>query len=177
MNNLMKELMAEAERVAKLETEVERTTANLNDEITMAREEKLKKIAEFVNELNKFFRSACPGKKCVVATSGWRKDGNHKWSNYLQFGEDYVYLGTWFCGSEYFRKGHLIFEKTYTQGYGGKCDMVASFIDGWTDETKDCTEKCVAEAIRKVLASRIEKATESLKEVNDKHAEICGKEN
>ena len=177
MNNLMKELMAEAERVAKLETEVERTTTDLNNEITLAREEKLKKIAKFVYELNDFFLAACPGEKYVVATSGWRKDGNHKWSNSLQFGDNYVYLGTWFIGSGDFSKCHLLCEKTYTKGYGGKCDMVASFIDNWTDETKDCTEKCVAEAIRKVLASRIEKATESLKEVNDKHAEICGKEN
>ena len=177
MNNLMKELMAEAERVAKLETEVKRTTTNLNNEITLAREEKMKKIAEFVNELNEFLRSACPGEKCLVGMSVWRKDGNFKWRNYLQFGYDDVYLGRWFCGSGDFLRDHLICEKTYTQGYGGKCDTVASFIDQWTDETKDYTERCVVETVRKVLASRIEKATESLKEVNDKHAEICGREN
>ena len=175
MTNLMKELMAEAERVKKLETEVKRTTTDLKNEINLAREEKLAKIVSFLCELNEYFCYACPGEKYSINTSGRLKDGNHVWDNEIQFG-DKLWLGIWLSGSGSFARECTISKTMLVNSTQRHKEMIESFIDGWTDETRAFTEEYVTEAIRKVLAIRIDKATKDLKAVNDKHAEVCGKE-
>ena len=171
MTDLMKELMAEAERVKKLETEVKQTETNLNNQIGLARSEKLKEMVEFINEMNDVFTATCPGELLAVITSGQRKCGNHTWNNSLQFGKQFVWLGVdYLCSgfsSNYPVGEHMLEHKDFS---------VESFVDNWTDETRRFTEKEVANGIRKILAMRIEKSTADLKKVNDKHSEYFGTE-
>lgn len=174
MNDLMKELMAEAERVQNLETEAWSAVTNLNNEVCKARKDKLEDICKFLYELNECFRKACPGETFAVNTSGNYKNGNHTWTNYLQFGKDMVWLGIWMSGAQSFSSNSPVYAGmiTYSRSCQHYCE---TFVDEWTDRTKQFTENEVAKAIRNVLAKRIEKSTTDLKKANEKHEEYFRK--
>ena len=178
MENLMAELMAEAERVKKLETEVKTAEENLNNQIGLARSEKLAEIVKFLDELNTLFKNACPGEYFVINTSGKYKNGNHEWTNYLRFGNERVWIGLYMAGTGDFcphtAVGEYMIHYSTARGYR---EANENFVDKWSEDTRAFTEKQVAGAIRNVLAKRIEKATADLKKVNEKHEEYYGKEN
>lgn len=178
MNNLFAELLKEATRVQALETEVKRTTEDLNNQIGLAREEKLAEIVSFLNEMNSIVVNTCPGERIVVCTSGCHKNGNHKWGNSLSFGAQRVWLGIYLTGAMRFDDFVSIRNEMIDKNSPGTCfyHTVMSFIDGWSDETKRFTEEYIAKEIRRILAKRIEKATADLKVVNDKHEKYYGKD-
>ena len=178
MNNLFAELLKEATRVHALETEVKRTKEDLTNQICLAREEKLAEIVSFLDEMNSIFTNTCPGEYMVIFTSGKYTSGNHQWSNSVRFGGKRVWLGIYLTGSKMFEEKACVGNRMIIDHPERTCfhNMVMSFIDEWSNETKQFTEKSVADAIRKVLEKRIEKATADLKVVNDKHEEYFGKE-
>lgn len=177
MNNLFAELLKEATRVQALETEVKRATEDLNNQIGLAREEKLAEIVSFLNEMNSIVLNTVPGEMIVVCTSGYHKNGNHKWGNSLRFGDHGVWLGIYLTNTMRFNDYVYIRNEMIDRNLLNTCfyHTVMSFIDGWNDETKRFTEEYIAKEIRRILAERIEKATADLKVVNNKHKEYYGK--
>ena len=183
MSNLMDELMAELNRVNNLEKEVDTTVAQLNNEVSVSRTEKLKEIVAFCDRMHTFAKEAGvqtrgrygnPRKWMFTSAPGHHRDGNHEWTNDLMFGrknDAHAWLGVYMTGSGDF------WQRNYVTEHIDMTDpSVISFIDGWNAETEQYIERRVTEEVKNAIARRIETATKKLQEANKEHDKYYGKD-
>ena len=183
MSKLMDELMAELNRVNNLEKEVDTTVAQLNNEVSVSRTEKLKEIVAFCDRMHTFAKEADvqtsgrysnPRKWMFTSAPGRHRDGNHEWTNDLMFGrknDAHAWLGVYMTGSGDFWKRNYV-----TEHIDMEDPSVISFIDGWNAETEQHIERSVEEEVKKAIARRIEAATQKLHDANKEHEKYYGKD-
>lgn len=165
MTDMMKEIMAEVERVNKLGAEVEKVVADRNAETMVCRVEKGNEIADFLREMCNSMKVAgvsgylhvycCGDDPTVDRYNMW------KWPLGVQLHKDF------------FRIGHFNIMGSFSEA----CKLRDVFIDRWNTSEKQKVETAVAEAIKKTLAERMDKMTADLTKANADHAVYFGKEN
>ena len=178
MNDLMKELMAEAQRVNALEIEVNKTAKAQWDAVRDSRLEKFKKIADFLYECDTLLIEADAlntEKKnnfSVAVGSCTEPDGYHRtieavfWTNDVYIGG--LYIGSGSVGSQQSISATIKYKKLRL--------YENSVIDGWNEGTEISVMNAVSKHVKKTLAKRVEKATANLKESNEKYEKYFGKE-
>lgn len=161
MTDMMKEIMAEVERVNKLGAEVDKAIADMNAETMAFRVVKGDEIADFLREMCNSMKVAGVSGYIHVYCCGDDPKVDRKWPLGVQLHKDFFRIG-------YFNIMGLFSEA---------CKLRDTFIDRWNAAEQQKVETAVAEAIKKTLAERMDKMTADLTKANADHAVYFGKEN
>ena len=169
MNKLMMELMAEAQRVNALETEVERTIDRHNEEIKQNRMRKVQEIEAFLSEmLDALIEADALRNKhnspYFVVTGATYNDDKYTRNVGITFQSDSIWTGGYYIGSDSCVRQER-FERAIKKG--PLYQSMKALIDAWSPQMEHEVETAVANHIKETLAKRMEKLQSDLKRSND----------
>lgn len=172
MTDLMKELMAEAQKVNGLEVEVNRTIEARRAEVRQSRTEKLIKINAFLMDCADVLieADAMRGKNnqpfqiwglgTVIESDGYSRDVG------LAFSSDQIDIGGVWIGSGTLGQclpiDYMIRKGSFTR-------YATALIDSWTETTEEIVQKKVAEHVKETLNKRIENMRKNLEKSNNEY--------
>lgn len=172
MNNLMRELMAEAQRINALEVEVERTVDRQKAEVQQGRKDKLQEIRLFLDDMLKVLIEAdamrMPDNRPAFVLLNYLSydDDGYQRTPAITFYTDNIFFGGYYPGSRDCSKNETL---TSALRYGGLAKATRTIVDAWSQDLEGKIEKAIAGHVKSVLAKRMEKMRKELQKSNDEY--------
>ena len=180
MSKLMEELMAEVNRVNRLQVEVDKTVGMHNSEIAMDRERKAISITKFIHDIGDILRDVSAGLYGYYPEIPLDvyHNGKQIYINFsVQDNNRFVSIYGGYRGQIQFR--------VFNMANGIKCDYIVeqhkldiinALIDQWDEECERKLEYRIAQIIKKKMAERMEVMQKKLADSNEEYAKYFGKD-
>lgn len=179
---LLKSLQDLAKQAADLETETNAAVKFLDADVNESRREKEVKICEFLDGMLKMLVAVdYPRNKSVdVLCCGYNWEGkpgacgSHQRSNGVSISRRGIHFGRYFLGVDKIDEiiRYVVSENRLGNGYFD--EYRNEIIDRWNPDCERRIEQAVANAAKQHIEDRMKKATENLREANERYENYFG---